>query len=469
MKIRIHHGQTYEFDLLPRVGLVTEITGHLPLGVIIRQNTLVGKIHVNCETAFYTVVIRGEKGVLQIEFNVCEFRESYTHQNHLQYGYGDHLKSWTGSRPTTFKWLFGRPERTNLGSMLEEGILAAKLIQKRANGKPIACLMSGGIDSDALAYCFHEAKVDFQPINFRYSAKQHYINDFDFQFLAPHCQKMGYRQPISIDIDVIDTFNCEKNWIPYVANYHLHRPEFVLLIKGIERAIEMGYFPVLSGTPTLYFPHYWSGPDSNGLFYNPPFLLHDSFFSYHRLFDKLGVDGVGHFMYYTPELFYSQMMNPYLRSLVKANKPTFYDERIEHYRSGGIPVEKKPDKYNGFEDLNRVYYYSTSKMFYGEVGSPVHLTDLYFKKAYSLKEIKHLLEFDIEGLTSSFGFDVDYLKSQQLLIPSPTMDIVYLQILKNQSEPLVKSGGFNAEQLLEGMHDVRIAEYQAKAKRLLLS
>ncbi len=467
MKVRLHKQQVFELNLEPLVGTLTHISGHLPLGLIIDQNRLRGTVHTNCEAMDHVVEIKGQKAELRLEFNICELRQSYTHNNHLQYGYGPNMKAWTGERPTTFKWIFGRPERTQIGTMIEEGILAAKLIQERAKGKPIACLMSGGIDSDGLAYCFHKAGVEFQPINFRYQINQHYINDFDFQFVEPHCQKMGYKKPLSVDIDALDTFSKEQNWLPYVENYFLHQPEFVLLLKGIERVIEMGYFPVLSGTPTLYFPHFWSGPGPDGRFYSPPFLLHDSFFSYHRLFDKMGIDGVGHFMYYTPELFYSQMLNPYLRSLVEANKPTFYDERVEHYRSGGMPVERKPDKYNGFEELYRAYYFATSKMFYGEVDSPTRLTELYFRKAYSLIDIKHLLEFDLEGLSSTPTFDVEYLKTQQLLVPSPTMDIVYLQVLKNQSEPLQKPNGFSAEHMLATSDDARIQEYWEKAKLLL--
>ncbi len=463
MKFELFIGDNFEFNFSQKIGELITCTGLLPLGIHLYDNALKGSVHANAEARFYNAKLTGSRGELDIEFNILEKRNSYTHNNHMQYGYGPHMKAWTYDRPTTFKWIFGKPERTQIGNMLEEGIKAAKLIEQKANGKPIALLMSGGIDSDGLAYCFHQAGVAFTPINLRYKVKNHYINDFDFQFVEPLCKKMGYAAPKFIDLDVVDTYLHDKNWMPYVEDYGIHRPEFVLLLKGLEQVIQQGYFPALSGTPTLYFPHYHTGPDANGKFFMPPFLLHDSFFSYHRMFDKYKVEGVGHFMYYTPELFYSQLQNEYVRGLVEKNLPTFYDERVAHYNTGGIVVDRKPDKYNGFEEMYRAFYYATGKMFYGEPTSPCYRTDLHFLKTYSLQGIKQLLEFKLDNLPTGGNLDVAYLKSQQILEPAPTLDIIYLQVLANKMKPVVKEGFF-AELVLDSMSDPKIEAYKEKSK-----
>lgn len=258
----------------------------------------------------------------------------------------DHLK---GFRLDSFRDIPGPLFVNQIDSLqrvphfpLEEARRAARLIREQIpSPTPIQLCLSGGVDSEAMAYAFLQEKVPFEPVVFRF---KYGFNDHDIGDAFKYLRRWG-QHPRVLEVDAVAYFESSQFWED-AQTYHCISPQLCLHIH---------FLKMLSGCPVLS----WNCPNLEiqqgreaGLG-----LPQEKYWAFRNYFDQSDRAGVPFFFLYTPELAASFLRLPLTRNLRKdpASRNFGYAEKCESYRQGGFPVVDRAAKLTGFEMLRSHY------------------------------------------------------------------------------------------------------------------
>lgn len=214
----------------------------------------------------------------------------------------------------------------------------------------IAVPLSGGLDSEWVAWSLLKADRVFTPAIMRYHANGQFLNTHDFVFAERWCDSNNI-SPVYFDLDVVDFFGNGK-FLEYAKNYYCNSPQLCCHLWLIE---QIGKFVILPGDPTSA---------KNG----EQFVLPDlKMYSYDVLFHKRDMKGIARLHLFdeeTMELGYEQMQLAQKRTLTEIDGligPKFnYHCKEVFYRLSGMDFERRPQKFTGFEQV-RQWFSTTHK------------------------------------------------------------------------------------------------------------
>lgn len=163
---------------------------------------------------------------------------SYTHKNYNYWTYDsgkpfDIRKNLDQKYQENFSPVSRTPQ-----SFQNESIRTAEMIANSTN-KPIALMMSGGGDSEAIARFFKQASIPFKAFTFRYNDGK---NDHDIKYAIKWCENNQVENTlIDIDLDKI----MKSNWAQETGNSLFIMYNYLLPYMWIiEYVANKGYLPI---------------------------------------------------------------------------------------------------------------------------------------------------------------------------------------------------------------------------------
>lgn len=202
---------------------------------------------------------------------------------------------------------------------------------------PYTLMVSGGIDSQAMLWAWHQSGQPFTALSGRYNTD---MNAHD------HVQLLEFAEHHNItvdflDLDLLDFFANEYS--TWADKYQCDSPQICAHMR-IASAVTAGTV-ILSG---------------NFLEKTHPALTY-AILGMKRYAEQSGQSMVPFFFLETPELAYS-----FISILDSSNSAAAYQRRVEAYWSAGFPVGPQCRKYTGFEKY---------KDYYDQLGHLVPVTD----------------------------------------------------------------------------------------------
>lgn len=263
----------------------------------------------------------------------------FSQSNHLQGRFQDHPTG--GYVPGgTFLVRMGECTRTP-GTALEEAIKAARTIASQAT-RPLWLCLSGGVDSEAMAYAFLKAKVPFKAAIMRFKKD---LNWFDIRHAVDYCKENQIQYEF-FDLDIDEFFHSGKH-IEYAHLYRCISPQLATHLELLKR---IDGCPILSWNVTsLHLT------DEGRVWIVLP---RDLYFCYERFFRCNRREGIPFFFLYSPELAFSFLRQPMMQDILfqrGSMKGRFvdYPVKCQAYRDGGFPVQNREDKFTGFEEVKK--------------------------------------------------------------------------------------------------------------------
>lgn len=231
--------------------------------------------------------------------------------------------------------------RPRLG--LEEAILCAQYIYDNYPTEKIKLCLSGGIDSECMAYAFLKAKVPFEAVFLKFNAN---LNDFDIKTNVEFCQQnnIPYR---FIDMDIIDFFDRGES-LEISKKYECQSPQLATHLWLLD---QIDGLPILAGNPIapIWKSEHW-------YYLGLPGELHSVYFKYFLLQNR---PGIPFFFLYSPELissfFKTPIMKNYTQQKVLIESDYTYLHKCQSYNECGFTAKPRLDKFTGFELVRKHY------------------------------------------------------------------------------------------------------------------
>lgn len=125
---------------------------------------------------------------------------------------------------------------------VEESIKVARIMSQQANddGKKIALMYSGGIDSELMCNIFLDAGIEFELYFFDYQT-----NSYDKEFAVAFCETNGLKLNI-IDFDPT-AFMTSKEIEEYATYYNESSPQILCYRKMADILTTHGLLPIMAG------------------------------------------------------------------------------------------------------------------------------------------------------------------------------------------------------------------------------
>jgi len=229
---------------------------------------------------------------------------------------------------------------------------AARLISKTLGDRPALCL-SGGVDSQAMIYCWLEAGLKFDVVSCIFHNN---LNLHDVDTARDFCKIHGLNL-IEIPLNVIQFLNREN--IDYAIKYKSSSPHFNVHYKLFNMLQDMGYSGACCGGVALF-----KDGDSWGTNFRYNIF---NFINYVKE-SKFNVQGS--FLSYYPELAWSvglltkDMILPTngmpSNELFNSYDEIRYSAKVDGYHKAGLKVIPQKKGYTGFEEVKK-YYESITK------------------------------------------------------------------------------------------------------------
>jgi hypothetical protein len=192
---------------------------------------------------------------------------------------------------------------------------------------PYNLMVSGGIDSQAMIFCWLQSGVDFNIVSARYNTD---MNAHDLEQLQPFATMFGLDIKY-VDIDLIGFLKDEYH--DYATTYRCTSPQICTHMKIAE---------TVEGTAVF----------SGNFIQEGKVFLTDALLGLKRFAEKSERPIVPFFFLESPELAYSLMP---IHSQYSYDETNYYEVKIEAYRDAGFPVIPQTMKFTGFE-LAKDYY-----------------------------------------------------------------------------------------------------------------
>lgn len=260
---------------------------------------------------------------------------------------------------------------------IDEAVRAARLIGQEAQ-LPLWLGMSGGVDSEAMAYAFLKAEVPFRATIARFNRN---FNDFDIEHALQFCTRHKIEVDL-IDIDLFEFYEKKASHVRFARECQCVSPQLAVHLHLMDQVPGV---PILAGNA----PRLTNYPDKGWAVDLPNYKM----LCYHRYFLRRKRAGVGFFFLYTPELYYSFLRLPIMQQLIfgdpvkkKLSHHEEYMFKCQLYQDGGFDIAPRSSKFTGFERV---------KLHYAALTGNPHEYNRRFRapleKMYPLPKIEHAL------------------------------------------------------------------------------
>jgi hypothetical protein len=197
---------------------------------------------------------------------------------------------------------------------------------------PYTLFVSGGVDSQAMAYIWHKAKVPFTALHVNYMG----LNHHDYQEIQQFCEREG----IELVVQMFDIVRfLEHNLDSYATRYECASPQI---------CTHMAISTMASGTCIF------SGnlPNINGL------SIDNTIYGLQRYATMRGRSIIPFFLHGTDKSTRASLV----ASVPLNGIAMTYEIKCEHYERLGFPIIRQPEKYTGFEQIKLSYDSCTKRV-----------------------------------------------------------------------------------------------------------
>lgn len=197
-----------------------------------------------------------------------------------------------------------------------------------------AVMLSGGIDSQAMAYSFAELGVPFTPVILDYDGK----NDFDVSVAVDYSEKVLNITPVIIKLNLIRFFM--RECVQFGRTFGIRSPQFASHAKACTILKEAGYTgAIFGGNAMARLPNSWIISATAAQ------MLDLADFS-----AQYGWPIISSFLSFRYEncIALSVLSDPVFTAQDVDDR---YKDKISAYGRYGIPVIPQQQKYTGFEQI----------------------------------------------------------------------------------------------------------------------
>lgn len=246
-------------------------------------------------------------------------------------------QGWDDTQQKYFLDFKNRPEQVGLLGV-EAAVAAVKEIAKTYPA-PYTLMLSGGADSQALAYVWKLAGVEFDTLSVRYTGyNEEFFNEHDLMCMTEWARL--HRIPINYKDFNVPEF-LESEYDSYTHTYTCASPQICTYIKMSEFVKEGTV--IFSGNPVFKYILNVPTPWASGITYS---LL--GLDRYRKISNR---SIVPFFFVHTPEL-----VSSFIETAEKyITFHRYFTDKWCYYMLNGIPVKPYIQKYSGFEGLKDYY------------------------------------------------------------------------------------------------------------------
>lgn len=199
---------------------------------------------------------------------------------------------------------------------------------------PYTLYLSGGVDSQAMLYAWHKSGVPYKTFSATYNQT---LNEYDTRTL----REFSAQQNIPVeyhDFDLISFLENEHDH--YAHEYQCGSPQITTFMKLAE----------FTDTGTVIFSGQFIMKDKNFGLLGTPDRNNFSLYNYGM---KSQRSIVPFFFLETQELAYAFDMT--IPEIAEFHTPGSYTDKVAAFQHHGFPVIKQDAKYNGFEEIKKLY------------------------------------------------------------------------------------------------------------------
>lgn len=217
----------------------------------------------------------------------------YSHRNTLTFGYGDGVLNESDGTPLSYT--MQRCSREPL-PLKDELIETAKLMQQKANGRPIYLMQSGGLDSEVMICSFIDAGIPFKTISFRFPNGQ---NEHELEFVR-HLSEAKQLDTQFYDIDMVNWVRASEaqDWFKLSNCWEIAMLPHMKLMHHIW--FELGGMPVLGGGDVVIIKN-----QGQWMYSKYEYIL-----AWYWFCAKMGIDAGVAFFQHTPEVTLAMLRQP---------------------------------------------------------------------------------------------------------------------------------------------------------------
>lgn len=242
----------------------------------------------------------------------------------LRFGFGDDFGPPTTAAPFVIDYSAAKPHPIPQASVVEIAHDACRHIHNTRQG-PLTLMVSGGVDSQAMAYAFHTSGVPCRYVMARYNNG---LNDHDI-FATSFYEDQGIPVEI-IDLDLIHFHEVEMTgWANAYQNNSPHLLTHCKIASMVREGtvVSSGAIVTRQGLSDMSY----------------------SVFGLERFARITKQSIIGFFFAYCPHLVYAT------RDILVERLNNFYEAKIEVYHRAGFPVIPQSGKLHGFERVKEMF------------------------------------------------------------------------------------------------------------------
>lgn len=271
-----------------------------------------------------------------------------THNNHLQFGWGDGHFNFNDKNKAKF-WITIGKSKYFPKSFVEECNRAAELIVEDIS-RPILVFFSGGIDSEVLLRSLISINAKFETCILEIKFKNQVVNMHDVNFAYEFCQEYNVDY-VTVSISIEDILD------EYQKIAHTYQTYNIIGVVLQHKLLELfpTYHTIYGGGDIKLERYKKIGVAKCGLFWHAdPFISHAA-----EIADNLNTSTTDKFFLYTPELMLSWITDPYVAHWIKYEKSMYTKEGVINHTGikafvlyKHFPDMKIRPKLNGLETVN---------------------------------------------------------------------------------------------------------------------
>jgi hypothetical protein len=281
--------------------------------------------------------------------------------NWIKYGWGTEMVSHYTIGDRLHIDFSNCTNKKNIPAMLASSLAVDDIVEHYP--APYTLMCSGGVDSQAMIWAWHNSKIPFTVLSVKYISDNIWFNEHDLRELNVFCEL--YNIPIRYETFDILSF-LENNLADICIKYDCDSPQIATHIKITEF---VSHGTVMFSGNTL--PHSFS----------------HTLLSMHRyglsLEQQTSIKIVPFFLCHTPSLAYS-----FIRP---SDARIGYLGKVDTYISNSFPVIPQASSFNGFEELKKYY----DQFFYNRI-TPVQR--LHYSSKPSNRTFDHLFRHPYQFL-----------------------------------------------------------------------
>lgn len=251
--------------------------------------------------------------------------------------------------------------------------------------KNVVVPMSGGVDSECVAYACVRGNIAFEPAIVEYYYDGMLINEYDIKYAFDFC-KCHKLVPTVYKLNFNNFFE-QSEYLKYAIEYKVVSPQLCCHMWLMSQYTNMNKALVFNGDVMPPIKH---GVDGKYDIPHMPYM----YYSYHRFLLNNNMTGIGGLATHSDDI-----ISAFIKVMTKNYKDLYklepYNRKCTIYKLAGFNVDPKPKKFTGFETMKKM---CTEKS--GRTDGRCHFDETYRMPLYNM--IKEPSMFNYMNLTS-FG------------------------------------------------------------------